>query len=81
VTGHPNTVAAAIAGGLGTLTAYLLNKYAGAHIDSTQTGGIATGYAAVLLFVGRRGIKGAVLAVWDGVWNGTPKPAPAEPTP
>ena len=77
--GHPNTVAAGIAGGLGTLTAYLLNKYAGTHIDGTQTGGIATGYAALLLFIGRRGIKGAVQAAVDGIWNGTPKPVAKKP--
>jgi len=76
MTGHPNTVASLIAGGLGTLTAYVLNKYAGTHITYVQTGGIATVYSAVLLFVGRRGIRGAVLAVVDGVWNGAPKPEP-----
>ena len=79
MTGHPNTVASLIAGGLGTLTAYLLNKYAGTHIDAVQTGGIATGYAAVLLFVGRRGIKGAVQGVISAVWSGTAKPKPAKP--
>ena len=36
-TGHPNTIVSAIGGGLGTLTAYLLNKYAGTHIDAVQT--------------------------------------------
>jgi hypothetical protein len=80
MTGHPNTVAAAIAGGLGTLTVYLLNKYAGTSLTSVHAGLIATGYATVLLFIGRRGIKGAVSGVWNGVWNGTPK-AEAPPAP
>jgi hypothetical protein len=74
MTGHPNTVAALIAGGLGTLTSYLLTKYTGANITDVQTGGIATGYTAVLLFIGRRGIKGAVKDAVAGVWNGPPKP-------
>jgi hypothetical protein len=73
-TGHPNTIAASLAGALGTLTAYLLKKYAALDITTVQTGAIATGYAAVILFIGRRGVKGAVLAVWNGVWNGAPKP-------
>jgi hypothetical protein len=81
VTGHPNTIAALIAGGLGSLTAYLLAKYAGVHLTPAQSGGIATGYAAVLLFIGRRGLKGTIQAVWNGVWNGVPKQAarPVEP--
>ena len=70
---HPNTIAAGISGGLATLTVYLLNKYAGAHINAAQGSGIATGYAAVILFIGRRGLKGAVTGVWNGVWNGNPK--------
>jgi hypothetical protein len=77
---HPNTIAALIAGGLGTLTGYLLNKYTGVHITDVQAGGIVTGYTAVLLFVGRRGVKGAVRAAVSGVWNGPPKPA-AKPKP
>jgi hypothetical protein len=81
MTTHPNTVAALIAGGLGTLTGTLLTKYAGVHLTAAQTGGIATGYAAALLFIGRRGLKGTFQAVWTGVWNGAPKPEPAEPAP
>jgi hypothetical protein len=79
VTGHPNTIAALIAGGLGSLTAYLLAKYAGVALTPAQSGGIATGYAAVLLFIGRRGLKGTLQAVWDGVWNGSPRRTQAEP--
>lgn len=79
MTAHPNTIAALIAGGLGTLTAHLLNRYAGTDLTPVQVGVIATGYAAVILFIGRRGLKGTVSAVWNGVWNGTPAPAPAAP--
>jgi hypothetical protein len=74
---HPNTIAALISGGLATLTVYLLNKYASASIDASQSAGIATGYATVILFIGRRGLKGAVSGVWNGVWNGSPKPQAA----
>jgi hypothetical protein len=78
MTAHPNTIAAIIAGGLGTLTAHLLNTYAGSHITAVQAGGIATVYAGAILFIGRRGLKGTFSAVWNGVWTGTPPP-PAEP--
>lgn len=74
--GHPNTIAAAISGSLATLTVYLLNRYAGTHLNAAQGSGIATGYAAMILFIGRRGLKGAVSNVWNGVWNGSPKPTP-----
>jgi hypothetical protein len=76
--GHPNTIAALIAGGLGTLTGYLLSKYAGIELSPLQTGALVTGYAAALLFVGRRGIKATALAIWNGAWNGTAKAT--EPT-
>ena len=80
VNGHPNTIAALIAGGLGSLTGYLLSKYAGVALTPAQSGGIATGYAAVLLFIGRRGLKGTIQAVWEGVWSGSPRRTqPAEP--
>jgi hypothetical protein len=75
--GHPNSIAALISGGLATLTVYLLNKYAHATINDAQSAGIATGYATVILFIGRRGLKGAVSGVWNGVWNGSPKPTAA----
>lgn len=75
---HPNTIAAAIGGSLATLTVYLLNRYTSASINPAQSAGIATGYATVILFIGRRGLKGAIAAVWNGVWAGTPKP-PAHP--
>lgn len=79
--GHPNTIAAALGGATATLTVYLLNRYAGTHLNAAQGSGIATGYATIILFVGRRGLKGAISGVWNGVWNGTPKPVeqPAEP--
>lgn len=76
---HPNTVAAVIAGSLGTLTSYLLSRYAGVRLSDAETGMIATGYAAAILFVGRRGVKATATSVWGSVWNGVPKPAPPAP--
>jgi hypothetical protein len=71
MTGHPNTVAAGLSGGAATLTVWLLNKYAGTHLSATDAAGIATGYAAAVLFVGRNGIGGALSSLWRG--NTAPK--------
>lgn len=78
---HPNTIAAMISGGLASLTVYLLNRYASTSLNAAQGAGIATAYASLILFVGRRGLKGAITGVWDGVWNGSPKSDPAPPEP
>lgn len=75
---HPNTIASLIAGGLGTLTVYLVNRYAGGHLTSVQAGAIATGYSGALLFIGRRGLKGTAVAVARAIWNGTDSAPPAE---
>ena len=75
MTSHPNTVAAAISGGLATLTVYLLNKYAGTHLNPVDGSAIASVAAAVALFVGRRGIRGTLAAIWNGA---TPAAKPAK---
>ena len=63
---HPNTTATGVYGGLGALAVYLLNKYAGTHLNAVEGAGIASGAAAVRLFIGRRGIKGTLTAFWRG---------------
>jgi hypothetical protein len=67
---HPNTVAAGLSGGFGTLAVYLLNKYAGTHLNQVDGAAIATGAAAVVLYIGRRGIRGTLAAILAG----TPAP-------
>ena len=79
---HPNTIASILAAGAAWLGTYLLAKYAGVHLSKNQVHGVDLGVTAVVLFVGRRGVKGAASAVWNGFWNGTQKPAlAATPTP
>ncbi len=70
--GHPNTLAAGFSGGAATLGVYLANQYLGTHLTATDAAGIATGITALLLFVGRRGVKGTLGALW----NGSEKPKP-----
>jgi len=64
--GHPNTAAALIFGGLGTLAVYLLNKYAGTHLTPAAGAGIATGLASLRLYIGRRGIRRTLSDIWNG---------------
>jgi hypothetical protein len=66
---HPNASAAAGTGGLTTLILYLAETQ-GWHVDPLLASGIATVAAAVVLFIGRRGIKGALASIWTG----SPKP-------
>jgi hypothetical protein len=81
-TAHPNTLAAGLSGGASTLIVYLLNKYAGTNLDAQAGAAIATAVASVVLFIGRRGIRGTLSDIWNG--NSKPKPAakaPASKTP
>lgn len=62
---HPNTTAATVAGGIGILITWLLG-YFGIDVSAELGGTIATAIAAVVLFVGRRGIRGVLATVWNG---------------
>ncbi len=66
---HPNASVAAGTGGLTTLILYLA-ELRGWHVDPLLASGIATVAAAIVLFIGRRGLKGAITSLWAG----SPKP-------
>ena len=65
---HPNAVVGGAGGGagLGTLLVWLLNKYADANIGPEQAAAIAGAVAAVVLYIGRRGIVGVVVELLHG---------------
>ncbi len=69
---HPNTAASIVTGGLAGLAIYILGR---CGIDLTPTDGAAVAGAltAVVLFIGRRGIRGTISALW----NGSPPAPPA----
>jgi hypothetical protein len=69
---HPNTTAAGLSGGAATLLVYFLNKYAGTHLNAQDGTGIATALAAIVLFIGRRGVKAALRSIWLGSTPTTP---------
>ncbi len=62
---HPNAAASVVTGGLAGLAIYILGR---CGIDLTPTDGAAVAGAltAVVLFVGRRGIRGTIAALWNG---------------
>lgn len=64
---NPNAAASGVGGaGIGTLAVWLLNKYADAGLSPEAAAAIAGAVGAVVLLVGRKGLKGAISAVWKG---------------
>jgi hypothetical protein len=74
---HPNSNAAGIASGAALLLVWLLKSRFNVDLSIYYAGLIVGGAASTVLFVGRRGIKGAAQALWLGtgtVWSGKPPP-------
>lgn len=72
---HPNTTAAGLASGAALLLVWLLKSRFNVELSIYYAGLIVGGVASTVLYVGRRGIKGAALGLWHGsatVWNGKP---------
>ena len=69
---HPNAFAAAVSSGLASLLVWLLHSQ-GITLNPEQSSLAAGAVASAVLFVGRRGLKGAFRGLWSGfgiVWNG-----------
>lgn len=62
---HPNATVGATVGGSATVVVLLLGAL-GVTIDPALAALVATGATAVVLFVGRNGVRGAVGIVWKG---------------
>lgn len=66
MTNHPNAVVGGASGaGVGTLVVWLLGRY-GVSLDAEVAATIAGGISAVVLFIGKNGLRGA----WHLVWRG-----------
>jgi hypothetical protein len=66
VSRHPNaSVALGSGSGFGALTIWLVSL-SGAQVPPEVGAAIGGAIAALFLFVGRRGIKGAVVGIWQG---------------
>lgn len=64
---HPNATVGLVAGsGLGSGLAWLLNDVASLGVPDPAIAGLAGLLAAFALFVGRRGLRGLIRAVWRG---------------
>ena len=76
---HPNTNAAGLASGAAVLLIYVLHRYFTVDLSIYYAGLIVGGAATAVLFVGKRGIKGAAQGLWHGtgsMWNGNAKGKP-----
>jgi uncharacterized membrane protein YjjB (DUF3815 family) len=66
MTKHPNAVIGGLAGVLGSLLVWLVNDQLHWNVPATACAAIAGGIAFAILFVGRRGIRGTLSAIWNG---------------
>lgn len=75
---HPNAFAALIAGAATAGIQWALARYLNTELDREWSQTINLGVTAAVLWVGREGIRGAIVRVWRGakaVWAGTTPPA------
>jgi hypothetical protein len=73
---HPNSTAAGYASAAALLLVWLLKSRFNVDLSIYYAGLIVGAAAALVLFIGKRGIKGAVQALWHGtgtVWSGKPE--------
>lgn len=72
---NPNTNAGAVGGALGVLVSWLLGRY---HVGLSAEDGaaISTGLAALVLYIGRDGLRGVFRNLWRGRQT-PPAPPPA----
>jgi hypothetical protein len=73
--GHPNATATGLTTLAATGLVWLLDHYAHAHLTIYDGSLIAGGAATCVLWIGRRGLKGALSDLWHGV-TGPAKPPP-----
>ena len=76
---NPNTNAGTLGGALGVLVTWLLGHYHVA-LSAEDGGAISTGLAALVLYIGRDGIRGIFRNLWRGKQQQPPAP-PAPPAP
>jgi hypothetical protein len=74
MTGNPNASVATLIGSLTVLLTWGLKKL-GVSINAEEAAGIATAAVAIVLYIGRAGVKASIL----DIWNGVAKPAPKKP--
>lgn len=77
---HPNATITVVVTALVAQLVYQLHSHNIVDLSTQQQGWIVGGSCAAVLFIGRRGVKGALAGVLKGigkVWHG--KPAPRKP--
>jgi hypothetical protein len=84
MTNHPNATASFVTSSAVGALVWALHRYAGVNLSVRQALALLGGANAIVLWVGRVGLKGAWLRIWHGataVVNGAKGPAPAPPDP
>lgn len=62
---HPNAGVAVVSAGLASLVVWLGGRY-GYDISAETGAAVAGGAAALVLYIGRRGVGGTLKAIWRG---------------
>jgi hypothetical protein len=71
---HPNTLAAVIAAAAAIGAQWLVQRYAHVALSDYWKTTVTSGVTVVVLYVGKAGVKAALVRVWDGpkrAWSGT----------
>jgi hypothetical protein len=80
VTSNPNAIAAFVAGAFVAGVQWLVGRYAHLQVSKYWSDALTVAVTTVVLFVGRDGVKGALVRVWAGAkssWTGTTPTPPA----
>jgi hypothetical protein len=76
--GHPNTIASLVTGGLAYAIYRVSTHYDWLHVSSDNAMLIATAIIAGVLFVGRRGVWPTLKSIWFGAQKAATGTPPAE---
>jgi hypothetical protein len=77
---HPNTFAAIVAGAVTIGVQWLVQRYAHVALSDYWKTAVTASAMAGVLYVGRNGVKAALLRLLSGpkkAWAGVPAPAPS----
>jgi precorrin-3B methylase len=77
---HPNTLAAVIAAAAAIGAQWLVQRYAHVALSDYWKTTVTSGVTVTVLYVGKAGVKAALVRVWNGprrAWSGAgPRPKP-----
>lgn len=78
---HPNATASLLTSATTALILYVANRAGYAHLTEEDAVALTGSLSAGVLWVGRRGLRAALVDARNWVWRPAPKPAPAPEAP